>query len=387
MRRGLLQWMLVGLFLAGGIAAGMALAREFRLSGAAARAVPAPRVPLEDPPAALVSLQESFARVAEAASPSVVHIIMQGGTSLQPEGIGSGVVVSAEGHVLTNHHVVEAAVAGRSLRVRFVDGKEFQARTIGTDPETDLALLQLQVPAGTSFVRAVFADSDRVRVGDWCLAIGSPFGYSHSVTAGIVSAKHRQAGMSQVYQDFIQTDAAINPGNSGGALVNIRGEVIGINTAIVTESMGSDGVGLAIPSNIVRLVSDALRQDGKVRRGYLGVRSADLDATLVEALRVRNEVRSLEELLKDLGLAEPRGAYIVHVEPGSPAEKAGVKERDVLIEINDRPVGGQSDLLFRVAEIVPGREIPLKLLRSGRETTVKAVVAERPPVDLRRRRR
>jgi S1-C subfamily serine protease len=271
--------------------------------------------------------------------------------------------------------------------VRFVDGKEFQARTIGTDPETDLALLQLQVPAGTSFVRAVFADSDRVRVGDWCLAIGSPFGYSHSVTAGIVSAKHRQAGMSQVYQDFIQTDAAINPGNSGGALVNIRGEVIGINTAIVTESMGSDGVGLAIPSNIVRLVSDALRQDGKVRRGYLGVRSADLDATLVEALRVRNEVRSLEELLKDLGLAEPRGAYIVHVEPGSPAEKAGVKERDVLIEINDRPVGGQSDLLFRVAEIVPGREIPLKLLRSGRETTVKAVVAERPPVDLRRRRR
>ena len=378
---------LVAAFLGGGVAAGLGLARSFDPRSASAAA--APRAPLAEPPAALASLQESFAQVAEAASPSVVHITMMAGDVLQPQGIGSGVVVSEEGHVITNHHVVEAAgPAARMLRVRFVDGKEFPATTLGTDPETDLALLKLSLPPGAKkLVRASFADSDRVRVGDWCLAIGSPFGYSHSVTAGIVSAKHRQAGMSQVYQDFIQTDAAINPGNSGGALVNIRGEVIGINTAIVTESAGSDGVGLAIPSNIVRAVSESLMKDGRVRRGFLGVRSADIDGTLLEVLRQEYGIRSMEELLKELGIKEPRGAFIVHVEPGSPADKAGVRAKDVLVELNERPVGSQSDLLFRVAEIVPGSIIPLKVIRDGKERVVKATVAERPPVDLRRRRR
>ncbi len=378
------RWVLVAVFLGGGVAAGLGLARSFDARGVA----PALQPPLATPPAALVSLQESFAQVAEAASPSVVHITMMAGELPQPQGVGSGVVVSEEGHVITNHHVVEAAAGTtRVLRVRFVDGKEFAAKTLGTDPETDLALLKLSVPPGVKLLRAAFADSDKVRVGDWCLAIGSPFGYSHSVTAGIVSAKHRQAGMSQVYQDFIQTDAAINPGNSGGALVNIRGEVIGINTAIVTESAGSDGVGLAIPSNIVRAVSEALMKEGRVRRGFLGVRSADIDSTLLEVLRQEYGIRSMEELLKELGLKEPRGAFIVHVEAGSPAEKAGVKAKDVLIELNERPVGSQSDLLFRVAEIVPGKEIPLKIIRDGKEKVVKATVAERPPVDLRRRRR
>jgi S1-C subfamily serine protease len=375
---------LVAVFLGGGVAAGLGLARSFDARAAAA----APKAPLAEPPAALASLQESFAQVAEAASPSVVHITMMAGDVLQPQGIGSGVVVSEEGHVITNHHVVEAAgPAARVLRVRFVDGKEFPAKTLGTDPETDLALLKLSLPAGVKLVRAAFADSNKVRVGDWCLAIGSPFGYSHSVTAGIVSAKHRQAGMSQVYQDFIQTDAAINPGNSGGALVNIRGEVIGINTAIVTESAGSDGVGLAIPSNIVRAVSESLMKDGRVRRGFLGVRSADIDGTLLEVLRQEYGIRSMDELLKELGIREPRGAFIVHVEPGSPADKAGVRAKDVLVELNERPVGSQSDLLFRVAEIVPGSIIPLKVVRDGKERVVKATVAERPPVDLRRRRR
>jgi serine protease Do len=219
------------------------------------------------------------------------------------------------------------------------------------------------------------------------VAIGSPFGYRHSVTAGIVSAKHRQAGMSQVYQDFIQTDAAINPGNSGGALVNIRGELIGINTAIVTESQGSDGVGLAIPSKIVREVSEALMKDGKVRRGYLGVRSVDLDTRLVEALRTEMGVRSREEMLKVLGLKEARGTFIVHVEPHSPAAKAGVKEKDVLLELNGRRVLSQSDLLFRMAEIKPGTIVPLKVLREGVEKEIQATVQERPPMDIRRRRR
>jgi S1-C subfamily serine protease len=377
------RWALMAVFLGGGVAAGLGLARSFD-----ARAPASSPAPLASPPAGLASLQDSFAPVASAASPTGVHITMMAGDILQPQGIGSGVVVSEEGHVITNHHVVEAAgPAARLLKVRFVDGKEFPATTLGTDPETDLALLKLTLPAGVRLVRAAFADSNQVRVGDWCLAIGSPFGYSHSVTAGIVSAKHRQAGMAQVYQDFIQTDAAINPGNSGGALVNIRGEVIGINTAIVTESAGSDGVGLAIPSNIVHEVSESLMKVGRVRRGFLGVRSADIDGTLLEVLRQEYGIRSMEELLKELGMREPRGAFIVHVEAGSPADKAGVKAKDVLVELNERPVGSQSDLLFRVAEIVPGSVIPLKLIRDGKERIVKATVAERPPVDLRRRRR
>jgi S1-C subfamily serine protease len=379
------RWALVAVFLGGGIAAGMGLAKSFDLRAGAA--APAARAPLAEPPAALVSLQDSFAQVAEAVSPSVVHVTVEGADLLRPESIGSGVVVSEEGYVITNNHVVEAAGAGRSLRVRFVDGKEFPAKTLGTDLETDLALLKLDVPSGVPITPAAFADSDRVRVGDWCLAIGSPFGYRHSVTAGIVSAKHRQAGMSQVYQDFIQTDAAINPGNSGGALVNIRGEVIGINTAIVTESQGNDGVGLAIPSNLVRAVSDALRKDGRVLRGYLGVRSVDLDSRLMEALRVEAGVKNPEEMLRYLGLKEPRGTYIVHVEENSPAAKAGVKEHDVLLELDGRRVTSQSDLLFRMAAIKPGTVVPLKLIRGGQEREVKATVDARPPMDIRRRRR
>ena len=380
------RWALVTLFLGGGVAAGMGLAKTLDVRSHAAP--PAPRAPLAEPPAALASLQDSFAQVADAASPSVVHITLEGADLLRPEGIGSGVVVSEEGYVITNHHVVEAAGGGaRGLRVRFVDGLEFAAKTLGTDPETDLALLKLDVPAGSKITRAVFADSDRVRVGDWCLAIGSPFGYRHSVTAGIVSAKHRQAGMSQVYQDFIQTDAAINPGNSGGALVNIRGELIGINTAIVTESQGNDGVGLAIPSNIVSQVSTALMKEGRVRRGYLGVRSVDLDSRLMEALRIESGVRNPDEMLRHLGLKEPRGTYIVHVEEGSPAAKAGVRERDVLLELNGRRITSQSDLLFRMAEIKPGTVIPLKVVRDGKEREIQATVDERPPMDIRRRRR
>ena len=375
------RWALVTLFLGGGVAAGLGLAKSF--DARAGTSTPSVRAPLAEPPAALASLQDSFAQVAEAASPSVVHISLEG---LDSQGIGSGVVVGEEGYVITNHHVVEGAARG-GLRVRFVDSVEFPAKVLGTDPETDLALLKLDLPAGAKITRAVFADSDRVRVGDWCLAIGSPFGYRHSVTAGIVSAKHRQAGMSQVYQDFIQTDAAINPGNSGGALVNIRGELIGINTAIVTESQGSDGVGLAIPSNIVRAVSDALMKEGRVRRGYLGVRSVDLDQRLVEALRLDTGVRTYDEMLKSLGLKEARGTYIIHVEPESPAAKAGVKAKDVLLELDGRRVTSQSDLLFRMAEIKPGTVIPLKVLREGEEREIKATVQERPPMDIRRRRR
>jgi len=378
---------LMGLFAAGGVVAGLGLARSF---DATATPLAPVRSALQEAPAGLASLQDAFAAVAETASPSVVHITTGGaaGGFLEAMGVGSGVIVSADGHIITNHHVVDGASGrSRTLRVRFVDSREFPAKVLGTDPESDLALLKIDVPRGTALVPATFADSDKVRVGDWCLAIGSPFGYNHSVTAGIVSAKHRRAQLMQPYQDFLQTDAAINPGNSGGALVNIRGELIGINTAIITESRGSDGVGLAIASNLVQNITRALMKEGRVRRGYLGVRPVDFDDTLVQALREEDpSVRTLDDVLRRAGLRERKGVFLYTVEPDSPAARAGLRERDVLLEINGAPIRSQNDLLLRVAEIPPGREVTLTVLQEGRERELQAVRGERPPLDLRRRR-
>ncbi len=224
-------------------------------------------------------------------------------------------------------------------------------------------------------------------MGDWCLAIGSPFGYNHTVTAGIVSAKHRRAQLGLPYQDFLQTDAAINPGNSGGALVNLKGELVGINTAIVSETRGNDGVGFAISSNLVKWVAERLRQEGRVRRGYLGVKLADVDTQLVEALREEYGIRSLEELLDHLGLKEPRGAFVFEVEPATPAAEAGFKDKDVIVEFNGERVAGQGDMLFKVARLSPGTVVTVKVLRDRKERQLEVKLGERPPIDLRRRRR
>ncbi|MFN3485491.1 MAG: S1C family serine protease [Planctomycetota bacterium] len=378
----------VAAFLAAGVAAGVGLGRTFDARGEA----PASGTPRPEPPAALVNLQESFHAVAEAAMPSVVHITTQVGGGLgdfwQPMmGVGSGVIVSEEGHVITNNHVVDAGADRlRALRVRFVDGKEYPAKVLGTDPESDLALLKISV-RGAKLVPIAFADSDRVRVGDWCLAIGSPFGYNHTVTAGIVSAKHRRAQLGLPYQDFLQTDAAINPGNSGGALVNLKGELIGINTAIVSETRGNDGVGFAISSNLVKWVAERLQKEGRVRRGYLGVKLADLDRQLVEALRGEYGLASLEELLDHLGLKEPRGAFVFEVEPGTPAAESGIKDKDVILEFNGERVAGQGDMLFKVARLAPGTLVKVKVLRDRKERELEVKLGERPPIDLRRPRR
>src|SRR5438477_110920 len=213
-----------------------------------------------------------------------------------PEGLAPPVGV--------NHHVVDADGRRQTLRVRLADGREFPAKVVGTDSETDLALLKID-PKDESLIPIRFANSDQVRVGHLCLAIGSPFGYSHSVTFGTVSAKHRHAQLSQPYQDFIQTDAPINPGNSGGALVNIKGELIGINAAIVSETRGSDGVGLAIASNLVKFVSDQLQKYGRVRRGFLGIKPMDLEEALAGY-----GIKTMEELLQDVGLKSPRGVFV-----------------------------------------------------------------------------
>src|SRR5882672_9002443 len=281
---------LVTFFLAGGVAAGMGLGRVIDpLPGAALAAE------RRATPPGLAAFQDELAGVAEAVSPSVVHIMTTVGGQddlFQSKGVGSGVIVSAEGHIITNHHVVDSEGLSQKLRVRLSDGKEFPAKIVGSDSDADLALIKIE-PRGARLQPIRFADSGEVRVGHLCLAVGSPFGYSNSVTFGMVSGKHRRAALAQPYQDFIQTDAPINPGNSGGALVNIRGELIGINAAIISETRGSDGVGFAIASNLVKWVSDQLREHGRVRRGYMGVRPIDFDDPALESIR--------EKLLADVG--------------------------------------------------------------------------------------
>jgi S1-C subfamily serine protease len=371
---------LVAVFLAAGVAAGMGLGRAFdRSPGTAAVAAERPMVAGD-----LSAFQDALASVAEAVSPSVVHITTQIGTRGDPwetQGVGSGVIVSADGHVLTNHHVVDAEGRRQTLRVRFSDGREFPAKIEGTDSESDLALLKIEAK-GVALVPIRFADSDKVRVGHLCLAIGSPFGYSHSVTFGTVSAKHRHAQLSQPYQDFIQTDAPINPGNSGGALVNIKGELIGINAAIVSQNRGSDGVGLAIASNLAKQVSDQLQKFGRVRRGYLGIGPLDLEQVVAQY-----GIRSMRELLDEVGLKEQRGVFVDFVQANSPAEKAGLRKGDVIVEFNGEPVTGQSDMFFKVAKVTPGAAVTLRALQKKKETEIKISVIERPPVDFRSRPR
>ncbi len=357
-------------FLAFGVAAGMGLGRAFDRSAAGTVAAERPMISGD-----LSAFQDALASVAEAVSPSVVHLTTQVGTRgdlFESQGIGSGVILTAEGHIITNYHVVGADPRYQTLRVRLSDGHVFPAKVVGTDAESDLALLKIE-PKDAALVPIQFANSDNVRVGHLCLAIGSPFGYSHSVTFGTVSAKHRTAQLSQPYQDFLQTDAPINPGNSGGALVNIKGELIGINAAIVSETRTSDGVGLAIASNLVKKVSDQLRETGRVRRGYMGIRPLDF-----EAAYGKYGFRSVDSLLNEVGLESPRGVFVDFVEDTSPADKAGLRLGDVIVEFNGKPVAGPTDMFFKVAEVVPGTTVTLKALRNKKELDFKIGVIERP---------
>ncbi len=364
------KYFLIPMFLILGVSGGIAVGRlmESKESGSFLPTVP--------PSAA--ALQDTFASTANYAMKSVVHI--SAGSRRYghaTDSVGSGVVLSQEGHIITNNHVVENA---GSLRVRFVDGREMSARIVGTDPETDLAVIKIEVPSGVEIFPAVFGNSDQSRVGDWALAIGSPFGYNHTVTVGVVSAKHRQAQMDLAYQDFIQTDAAINPGNSGGALVNLKGELIGINTAIVSESRRNEGVGLAISSNLVKWVVERLKKDGRVQRGFLGLVPQSLNRDLVEALRSQG-VRSLSGFLKNVGLEKPEGAYIVRVERATPAWRAGLRAGDIILEFDGAKVRGSKDIFFKVAEVDPGTKVTVRVLRNREPRSFDVTLAERPGRD------
>ena len=269
---------------------------------------------------------------------------------------GSGFIVSADGYVLTNNHVVEQA---DSVTITLPDGKEYPAKVIGTDSSTDIAVVRIDaadLPALT------LADSSLVEVGEWVLAVGNPFGLQESVTAGIISAKGRSDLDIVRVEQFFQTDAAINMGNSGGPLVNLNGDVIGMNTAIASNNGGHMGIGFAIPSNLLSEVMQTLVKFGRVTRGYLGVALQRVDADIASAV----------------GLNRPQGALVSEVLPGSPAEKAGLLSGDVVLEIGGKKVDGLGALRSSVTLMKPGDEAVLTIRRNGENMTITAIVAENP---------
>jgi serine protease Do len=280
----------------------------------------------------------------------------------EQRGVGSGFVMSRDGYILTNNHVIEDA---DQIKVKLADGKEFDGKVVGRDPKTDLALVKI---SGSSDLHPLqMGNSDDLKVGSWVVAVGSPFGLEQTVTAGIVSAKGRVIG-SGPYDDFIQTDASINPGNSGGPLINMKGEVVGINTAIIASGQG---IGFAIPVNMAKAIVHQLQEKGHVTRGWLGVNIQEVTP----------------ELAKSFGLKEKKGALVAEVISGSPAEKAGVEQGDVIVEFDGKEVASSKDLPRIVASTPVGKSATVKLSRNGKvfdrqvkvgEMEEKAEIAKTP---------
>lgn len=367
----LIKWTLVGL----GAAALLVLLRVALTQQSQQTANAATGVSQQQPAA-----RRSFADAVARASPAVVNIytarVVEGRSSgAQPpvegrlpdvrrrvEGsLGSGVIVDARGHLITNHHVIQGA---DEIRVQLADGRVASPVIVGTDPDTDLAVLRVDVdnppvmPMGRS---------NEIRAGDVVLAIGNPFGLSQTVTQGIVSATGRgRLGVAD-FEDFIQTDAAINFGNSGGALINTEGELIGINTAVLAQALGTDGISFAIPVNMVRGVMDQILEHGRVRRGWLGVRSEELAPDLVAAL----------------GIEVPVALRISYVEPDGPADLVGLRQDDLVTHLNGQPILNAQEALNRVAAMAPGSKLSITGRRGKEPLHVAATLHERPPRDAR----
>ncbi|HEY5291417.1 MAG TPA: Do family serine endopeptidase, partial [Burkholderiales bacterium] len=275
--------------------------------------------------------------------------------SSREQSAGSGVIVDrARGYVLTNNHVVNNA---QEVVVTLKDRRALKARLVGTDPGTDIAVLKIEAH---NLAELKFGDSDAMNVGDFVVAIGNPFGIGQTVTSGIVSALGRTGLGIEGYEDFIQTDASINPGNSGGALVNLAGELIGVNTAILGPSGSSAGIGFAVPSNMVRTVMEQIIRFGEVRRGRVGVVTQDMT----------------HELAQSLAAGSIDGAVVVKVEPGSPADKAGLKPRDIVTSVNGKPVRGSADLRNRMGLTPVGEEVELRVQRGKQPLALRLRIAE-----------
>ena len=288
--------------------------------------------------------------------------VPRGGQGQQPRtererGLGSGVIVSPDGYILTNHHVVEGA---QQITVELTDRRVFNARLVGTDQPSDLAVLKIDA---SNLPVLSLGDSDRAQVGDVVLAVGNPLGIGQTVTSGIISAKGRTTGLGDgSFEDFIQTDAAINRGNSGGALVNTQGELVGINSQILSPSGGSIGIGFAIPANMARDVMTQLVKQGRVHRGMIGVGIQPVTADIAQSL----------------GLRDVRGALVNDVRPGSPAADAGVRRGDVIVAFNGAAVGDSNSLRNMVARTQPGTPVTFTVVRDGRELQLRATLAELP---------
>ncbi|MBL8616674.1 MAG: trypsin-like peptidase domain-containing protein [Deltaproteobacteria bacterium] len=322
----------------------------------------APAAPLTYDPS------RSLAPLVDELGPAVVNLRVTQGAQAQlggwsapglPEalrqGAGSGFFVSADGYLVTNNHVIDGA---RSVTVNLEGGAALPGTVVGADPRTDLALVKVELPKGQTVPFVTLGDSDKARVGDWVVAIGAPFGLDHSVTAGIISAKSRDIGAGP-YDDFIQTDASINPGNSGGPLFNLDGEVVGVNTAINPRGQG---IGFSVPSNVVRGVIEALRADGRVARGWMGVGLTPLSPSLKERLAVEAD----------------QAAVVGTVYPGTPAAEAGLEPGDVIVALDGAAASTTDGLIRAIGARKPGEQLRLEVLRDGEKTELKVTLAERP---------
>jgi len=375
--------LLLGVVLIIGIDIGLRL----RLNSGTGGGIPSVEAKPIQTPEDLAKLGKAFAAIAEAVTPAVVNIntttIIPGGSPFddpffreffgdvnpfrdffaEPErratSVGSGVIVSPEGYVVTNSHVVQGV---NEIKVSLADKREFDGTLVGTDPTSDIAVVKIQ---GRNLPVARWGNSDTLAVGEWVIAIGSPFGLSQTVTAGIVSAKGRQDVGITGYEDFIQTDAAINPGNSGGALVDVQGNVVGINTAIFTKSGGYQGIGFAIPSNIAREVMQELIEKGEVRRGWIGV--------IAEPVT--------DQIAERLGMPKPQGVWIRTLYRNSPAHLGGLRPNDVILRVNGRPINNLGEFRNIVVATKGGEVLRLGVFRRGAEfeLSVKTIVKPKDP--------
>jgi len=275
----------------------------------------------------------------------------------QQSSLGSGVIVSPDGYILTNNHVIEAA---DEIEVVLADGRKAPARIVGTDPETDLAVIRIDIK---SLPVIVLGNADEVRVGDVVLAIGNPFGVGQTVTMGIVSATGRNNLHINQFENFIQTDAAINFGNSGGALIDTNGNLLGINSAIYSQSGGSVGIGFAIPVTTAKSVMEAIIKNGSVVRGWIGIETQDITPELAESF----------------GLEQQSGAIIAGVVRNGPADRAGMRPGDILLTVDGKKVGNTNDMLNLIAQLPPGGKATMKLMRKNHEASVNVTVGKRPP--------
>lgn len=328
----------------------------------------------------LSDLNDAVVNIAEKTKPAVVTIFTtqtveapqnplfrffegpeRGGGEREVSGLGSGVIVSEDGYILTNNHVVEGA---EEIKVGTYDGNELDAEIVGTDPMTDIAVLKIEAE---NLPAVEFGNSDELRVGEFVMAIGSPFGgnLAHSVSFGIVSGKGRTVGVlrrTAGYENFIQTDAAINPGNSGGALINLDGQLVGVNTAIASRSGGNQGVGFAVPTNLAQNIMNQLIETGQVQRGYLGITGDEIDRTMARAL----------------GLDKPQGVIVGGVVEDGPAAEAGLQEGDVIKTVNGQQIEGWTSFRTEIASKKPGDEVKLGILRDGDEQTITVTLGELP---------